>query len=41
VKEHAEIVMSVVRPGRTDESLRGVFDPRLRREAPWGFVAKS
>jgi radical SAM superfamily enzyme YgiQ (UPF0313 family) len=41
VKEHAETVMSVVRPGRTDESLRGVFAPRLRREAPWGFVAKS
>jgi radical SAM superfamily enzyme YgiQ (UPF0313 family) len=40
VKEHRETLMSVVRPGRADIQ-RGVFDPKLRKESPWGFVAKS
>ena len=41
VKEHHDTVMAVVRPGRADAASRGVFDPKLRRESPWGFVAKS
>jgi radical SAM superfamily enzyme YgiQ (UPF0313 family) len=41
IKEHEETIMAVVRPGRVDVSARGVFDPKLRKEAPWGFVAKS
>src|SRR5258706_94496 len=40
VKEHRETLMSVVRPGRADV-VRGDFDPKLRKESPWGFVAKS
>ena len=47
VKKHRETLMAVVRPERavlpasTADGMRGVFDPRARQAAPWGFITKS